>query len=106
MCWRWLLLAWIGIKPAVQLPRCVLVQPTMGDTDLVSQDPTDAANRWYVELVADPVCQKFVTDLPSEDPRVFLLQLADVVDDFWCGDPGFAAPYGPGEDGACIVEAG
>lgn len=91
-------MARIGIKTAVQLPRCILVQPTMGATDLVPQDPADAADGRDVELVADPVCQEFVSDLPCEDSRVFLFEFADVVDDFGRGDSGFAASYGPGED--------
>lgn len=48
--------------------------------DLAAQDAADAADGGHVELVADAVRQQPVTDLPREDTRVLLLQLADVSD--------------------------
>lgn len=48
--------------------------------DLAAQDAADAADGGHVELVADAVRQQPVADLPREDTRVLLLQLADVSD--------------------------
>lgn len=48
--------------------------------DLAAQDAADAADGGHVELVAHAVRQQPLADLPREDARVFLLQLADVGD--------------------------
>lgn len=48
---------------------------------LVSQYPTDAANRRNVEFVADAIRQQPVAYLPREDARVFVLEQSDGVND-------------------------
>lgn len=48
--------------------------------DLAAQDAADAADGGHVELVADAVREQPLADLPREDARVLLLQLADVSD--------------------------
>lgn len=49
---------------------------------LVPQNPRDRADARHVVLVADALGEQTVADLPGEDARVLLLQLADVCDDF------------------------
>lgn len=83
-----------------------LVRPGLSQTaNLIAQDSTDGAHRRHVVLVADAVGQQPVSDLPRKDTRVALLVVPDVLDHVGGSDTGFAAPDGPGQDGACLVVA-
>ena len=74
--------------------------------DLVPQDPTDGGDGGDVVLVADPLREELVPDLPGEDAGVLELEVADEVDDLGRGDAGLGAADGAGEDGAGLVVAG
>lgn len=73
--------------------------------DLVAEDPADGAHGRQVELVADPVGQQPVPDLPGKNPGVSLLVRPYVLHHGGGGDPRLAASDGPREDGAGLVVA-
>lgn len=73
--------------------------------NLVSQDATNGTHRGHVVLVTDTISQEPVTNLPGKDARVSLFVVPDVLHHVGGGDSGFAAPNGPGQDGACLVVA-
>ena len=54
--------------------------PAPPAADLVPEDPADGADGGHVVLVADPVRQQLVPDLPGEDARVPFLVGLDVLD--------------------------
>lgn len=74
--------------------------------DFIPEDPADGADGRHVVLVAHPVRQQPVPDLPGEDARVALLVVPDALHHGGGGDPGLAAADGPGQDGAGVVVAG
>lgn len=57
----------------------------------------------YIVVGADPLRQESVTDLPRKDRRTLPLVLRDFGDHLRSGDPGFAASYRPGSDGARLI---
>lgn len=54
--------------------------------------PVDAGHAGHVLLVADPLGQKSIADLPGEHCRILLLVLADGVHHGWGRHLGLAAP--------------
>ena len=58
-------------------------------SDFVAQNPRDGAYGRDIVLVADSITQQLVSDFPSENSRIFLLEFADIIDNFGGGDPGF-----------------
>lgn len=57
----------------------------------------------YIVVSADPLRQKSVTDLPSEDRRTLPLVLRDFRDHLWSGDPGLTAAYCSRSYGASFI---
>lgn len=56
-------------------------------SQFIAQDAGDRTDTGHVRFVADVLAEKTIADLPGEDARVLLLQLAYVIDHLWCGDP-------------------
>jgi len=71
----------------------------------VSEDATDGRDRGNVVLVADPIRQETVPNLPGKNARIFLFEFADEANDLGSCDPGLAAPNSPRQDGSRLVVA-
>lgn len=56
--------------------------------DFVAKDAADGADRRDVELVADAICQEFISDFPGKDSRILILVDADGVHHFGRGHSG------------------
>ena len=63
-----------------------------------AQHPGDAADAGGALLVAEPVPDQPLPDLPAEDARVVLLVFLDLVFYFRCGNTWLAAANDPGPD--------
>ena len=59
--------------------------------NLVPQDPTYGRHRRDVVLVADPLGQEPIPDLPGKYSRILLLQIADESDNLWGCHPWLTA---------------
>lgn len=73
--------------------------------DFIPEDAADGADGGHVVLIAHPVGQQPVPDLPGEDARVPLLVVPDALHHGGGGDPRLAAADGPRQDGAGLVVA-
>ena len=81
------------------------VPPSAPAADLVPEDPADGADGGHVVLVADPVRQQLVPDLPGEDARVPFLVGLDVLDHVRGGHARLGTADGSWEDGSGLVVA-
>lgn len=73
--------------------------------DFIPEDAADGADGGHVVLIAHPVRQQPVPDLPGEDARVPLLVVPDALHHGRGGDPRLAAADGPRQDGSGLVVA-
>ena len=73
---------------------------------LVPHDPVDAGHAGHAVLVADPLRQQPVPDLPGEHGGVLLLVVADGVNNVGSGHLGLAAADDPGFEVASLVVSG
>ena len=83
-----------------------VASPSTATADLVPENPADGADGGHVVLVADPVRQELVPDLPGEDPWVPLLVGLDVLHHVRGRHAGLGAADGAGQYGARLVVAG
>lgn len=71
----------------------------------VPQDTRDRTDAGHVRLVADALAEQSIADLPGENSRVLLLQLANIVDDLGRGHAWLRSPNGPRQDRPRLVIA-
>lgn len=70
---------------------------------LVPENPGNWTDTGHIVLVTHPFRQQSIADLPCKDARILLLQLPNVIDDFWCCYPWLGAPNGSWEDWSCLM---